>query len=69
MAVGFFGLFVSFVQNLPQLPGTQLFLVPYGFLCIFFAGGEVCPGASIAALQQRVPGPSLSHPYQPSLVN
>ena len=27
----------------------------------FVAGGEVCPGESIAALQQRVPGPSLSH--------
>ena len=26
----------------------------------FVAGGEVCPGASIAALQQSVPRPSLS---------
>ena len=26
----------------------------------FVAGGEVCPGASIAALQQSVPCPSLS---------
>ena len=26
----------------------------------FVAQGEVCPGAGIAALQQRVPGPSLS---------
>ena len=27
----------------------------------FIAQGEVCPGAGIAALQQRIPGPSLSH--------
>ena len=26
----------------------------------FVAWGEMCPGTSIAALQQRVPGPSLS---------
>ena len=29
--LGFFGLFVPFVQNLPQLHVTQLFLVPYSF--------------------------------------
>lgn len=26
----------------------------------FVAGGKVCPGASIAAVLRRVPGPSLS---------
>ena len=31
MAVGCFGLFVSFVQNCPNYPSMQLFLVPYSF--------------------------------------
>ena len=38
----------------------QLFLVPYSFF-VFCARGEVCPGRSIAALQRRIPGHSLSH--------
>ena len=44
----------------PKCAGTLLFLVLYN-LFLFVARGEVCPGASIATLQQRIPGPSLSH--------
>ena len=40
---------------------------PILFSLYFVAGGEICPGASIAALLQRVPGPSLSH-YVPDTV-
>ena len=60
VAVGFFGLSVSFVQNLPQLGVHVVIFSPIQFLCYFVARGEVCRGASTATLQQRVPGPSLS---------
>ena len=56
VAVGFFGLFVSFVQNLPQLLRQVVIFSPIEFLCDFVARREVCPGASFAVLQQKGPG-------------
>ena len=53
--LGFWGFFVSVVQNLPQL---------HMYTVIFSTQGDICPGESIAALQQRVPGPSLFHFYK-----
>ena len=49
VAVGFFGLFVSFVHNLPQL------CVP----AVGFSLGEVCSGASIATKGPRSQSVSL----------
>ena len=54
--LGFFGLFVSFVQNLPQLLRQVVIFSPKQFLCNFVAGREVCPGASLGVLQQKGPG-------------
>ena len=59
--LGFFSLFVSFVQNLPQLHRHKRIFSPLEFLCIFFVPGEVCPDTTFAALEQRVPGPRLFH--------
>ena len=53
--VFFFGLFVSFIQNLPQLQAA--IFSPLGFLCSLFLEKFV----PVQALQQRVPGPCLSH--------
>ena len=58
MAVGFSGLFVSFVHNLPHCTCRQLFLVPYSFF-VFVDRGDSCPGASAAALPPRVSSPRL----------
>ena len=53
------GLFVSFVQNLPQLHMcTVIFQSLIGSLN-FIVGGKVCPGASTPTLQQRVPSSRL----------
>ena len=59
-----FCLFVSFwVQNLPQLHMHEVIFSLKIFLhCV--ALEEVCPGASIAALQQRVPCPKPVSPWQ-----
>ena len=51
----------------PSCTCVRLFLVPLRFLCIFIIHAEVCPGASIAVLQQRVPGPSLTHLFNTQL--
>ena len=55
---GFFGLFVSFIYNLPQLPMHTVIFSPIQFLCVCVAQGVSCPGAGVAALQGRVPGPT-----------
>ena len=44
----------------PKSTCIQLFLPPIVYL-YFVAGGKGCRGAVIAALQGKVPGPSLSH--------
>ena len=44
----------------PKCTRIQLFLAPIVSL-YFVAGGNVCQGAGIAALQRKLPGPSLSH--------
>ena len=59
VAVGFLVSLYLWVQNLPQLHMCSYFQ-SHTVSLYFVAGREVCPGASIAALQQRVPGPSLS---------
>ena len=51
-AVGFFGLFVSFVQNLTQLLQACSYFSSHIVSLYFVAGGERCSGASTAALQQ-----------------
>ena len=60
-AVGFFGLFVSFVQNLTQLQHACSYFSSYTVSLHFVAGGEMCSGVSTAALRQGLPNPSLSH--------
>ena len=61
--LGFWVFFVSFVQNLPQLRMHGfvfcfLFFFPFWRTGLYFlTGGQVYAGSSIAALQQRVPGP------------
>ena len=54
-----FGLFVSFIQNLPQLYMNTVICSPV-VSWYFVPPGEVYSRVSTAALQQRVPGPSLS---------
>ena len=71
VAARFSSLFVSSVQNLPQLLTHTIFVLFLFFffkshivsLC-FFAQGEVYLGANTAAWQQRAPGHNLSHPYK-----
>ena len=58
VAFGFFGLLVSFVQNLPQLPRCAVVFSSIEFLCTLLLE-ERC--VQVQALQLRVPGPSLSH--------
>ena len=54
--MGFFCLFVSFWPRIClNCARTQLFLVPYRFF-VLLAGGEMCPGTGIAALEPIVPG-------------
>ena len=50
-----FGLFVSFIQNLPLVQMHAVIFSPT------VAQGQVCPGAGIVALQQGARGPRLSH--------
>ena len=50
---GFFGLFVSFVHNLPQLCWQAIVFSPSPFLRIPLPEEQCVPGASIAALQRR----------------
>ena len=39
-----------------------VFLVSYGFFVFYYGRrGDFCPGASIAALQEKVPGLSMFH--------
>ena len=53
--LGFFGgLFLSFVQNLPQLCMHAVIFSPLWFLCILLFEERV---VQVQALQQRVPGP------------
>ena len=54
-----FSLFVSFVPNLPQLYMNTVICSPV-VSWYFVPPGEVYSRVSIAALQRRVPGPSLS---------
>ena len=55
----FFLVFVSFVQSLPQLYMNTVICSPI-VSSYFVPPGEVYSCVSIATLQQRVPGPSLS---------
>ena len=55
-AVEFFVVFVSFGPEFAPAVHVQLFLIPYSLSMYFVALGEVCPGASFAALLQSVPG-------------
>ena len=59
VAVEFFCLFVSFVQNLPYLCMYTVIFNPIQFLCILLSrrGVSRCK----QALGQKVPGPSLSY--------
>ena len=50
VAVGFFGLFVSFIPNLPLVQVHVVIFSP------IVAQGELCPGAGIVTLQQGVWG-------------
>ena len=59
VAVGFFCLLSRICPNCNTCSYFQSRIISLYFV----APGEVCPGASVAALQQRVPGPSLSY-YQ-----
>ena len=61
VAVVFFGLCIFWVQNLPQLRMHGVLLSPTVPL-YFAAGGDLYRDASIAALQQRVPGPRPGSP-------
>ena len=54
---GFFGLFVSFIQNLPPTAHHTVIFSPIMFLCILLLEETF---VQVQALQQRVPGPSLS---------
>ena len=54
-----FGLFVSFVQNLSQLRIHAVIFRPIQFLHIVLLE-DVCPAASTAARQRRVPCPSYA---------
>ena len=56
--VGFFGLFVSFVQNLTQLRQACSYFSSHIVSLYFVAGGEMCSGASTAAPQQGPPVPA-----------
>ena len=61
VAVGISGLFVSCPEFAPTAHEcTQLLLVPYSFFVFCCSRG---PSVQVQALQQRVPGPSLSHKY------
>ena len=62
-AAGFFGLFVSFVQNLPQLRMHVVAFAPYSFLVFCYPRRD--PGASVRALQPKAPGPRLPHIHTP----
>ena len=64
--LGFFGLFESFVQNLPQLRFMQLFLVPYSFfeLCCLKRGVSRCKPCSTAAEGPR--SQPVSPPQEPA---
>lgn len=55
VAVGFLVFLYFLVQNLLQLLMHIIISTPTVSLC-FVAGGEVCPGASIAAKDPQVPG-------------
>ena len=53
------GLFVSVPFGLAFAPTVHahiFFFSPFIVSLCFVAGGEVCPGVSIAALQQKFPG-------------
>ena len=53
-----FSLFVSFVQNLPQLHMLTVIFSPLEFLCVLLPKETF---VQVQALQQRVPGSSRSH--------
>ena len=60
--MGFFLVFLYLLSIIcPNCPEHAVIFSPIQFLCISVAGGDICPGASLAAPQRRVPGPSLSH--------
>ena len=60
--MGFFLVFLYLLSIIcPNCPEHAVIFSPIQFLCISVAGGDICPGASLAAPQWRVPGPSLSH--------
>ena len=56
--LGFFGLCIFWSTICPIL--VWGYFSSHKVSLYFIMGGDVSPGASIAALQQRVPGPSLS---------
>ena len=59
VALGLFWfLFILLSRICPDWACTQLFLVPYKFLCILLLEEMF---VQVQALQQKVPGPSLSH--------
>ena len=61
VVVEIFALLYFFCYDLPQLCMHAFFFFKYLIVSWYFVtGGAIYPGASIAALQQRVPGPSLS---------
>ena len=62
VAVRSSGLFVSFVQNLPQLSKYSVIFSPLQFLCILLLEDRF---VQVHALQQKVPGPSLSQQNDP----
>ena len=57
LEVGFLGLFVSFVHNLPQLHTHAVIFSPIQFLCVLLLEEMFI---QVHALQQSIPGPSLS---------
>ena len=65
-AAGFLGLFVLFVQNLPQLCMHVVIFDPCSFLVFCYSRRD--PGASVTALEQKVPGPRLFHTHTPQSV-
>ena len=62
VAVRSSGLFVSFVQNLPQLSEHSVIFSPLQFLCILLLEDRF---VQVQALQEKVPGPSLSQQNDP----
>ena len=55
--LGFLVFLYLFVHNLPQLQHAHSYFQSLIVSLYFVAQGDICPGASMAALQQRVPGP------------